>query len=281
MNAETRQDTSLRPPVPRNCAPVVFDDDTPPLYRDALVALTRARVPFLIGGAVALSRYTTVERSIKDLDLFVTPFHCQPALDVLEAIGCQTDWPYRHWLAKATRDSALIDVIYNSGNGVAVVDDEWLTHAGEEEVCGVPVKICPAEELLWSKSFVMERERYDGADVLHIIHGHGPHLDWARVLERFGDHWRVLLSHLVMYAFVYPAERSRIPSWVTTGLTRRLKAEGWEDDRSLGKTCLGTLVSRQQYLPDIRCDGYEDGRLVEGRMTAGEIADWTAAIEEG
>lgn len=281
MNVQTRQDPDRRLVLTRNCAPVVFDDDTPGLYREALIALTKANVPFLVGGAMALSRYTNVDRSIKDLDLFVTPLNCQPVLDVLESIGCATEWPFRHWLAKARRDNALIDVIYNSGNGVAMVDEEWFAYAPEVEVFGVRVKICPAEELLWSKSFVMERERYDGADVLHVIHGHGPSLDWDRVLQRFGDHWRILLSHLVLYAFVYPAERSRVPSWVTEGLTRRLAAEGWQDDPGMEKICLGTLMSRQQYLPDLRREGYEDGRLVEGRMTPSEVADWTAAIGEG
>jgi hypothetical protein len=28
----------------------------------------------------------------------------------------------------------------------------------------VPVIFCPPEEMIWSKAFVMERERYDGAD---------------------------------------------------------------------------------------------------------------------
>lgn len=285
MNVEPVQSTVAQaqldgPVLTRNCSPVVWDDDTPVLYRDALLALTDAEVPFLVGGALALARYTTVDRFTKDLDLFVSPFDCRRALNVLETIGCQTEWPFRHWLAKARRDSALIDIIYNSGNGVAAVDEEWFAHAWESELYGVRVKMCPAEELLWSKSFVMERERYDGADVLHIVHSHGSRLDWDRVLTRFGDHWRVLLSHLVLYAFVYPGDRSRVPAWVTDGLTRRLAAEGWQDDSSLGRACLGTLVSRQQYLPDIRADGYQDGRLVEGRMTEDEIAEWTSAIDE-
>jgi hypothetical protein len=44
--------------------------------------------------------------------------------------------------------------------------------------------------------------------------------------------------------------------------------------------CLGTLLSREQYLPDIDRQGYADGRLVEGLMTHSEIAAWTAAIDK-
>ena len=47
-----------------------------------------------------------------------------------------------------------------------------------------------AEETLWSKAFVMERERYDGADVAHLILAHGERLDWDtpvwRGLARIG-----------------------------------------------------------------------------------------------
>ncbi len=261
----------------RNHSAFVCDRDTPVLYREAMLVLEEAGVPFLVGGAYALSRYTGIDRFTKDFDLFAMERDCDRALDALASIGCETARPFRHWLAKARRDDELIDIIYSSGNGVATVDDVWFAHAPADQVCGVPVKLCPPEELLWSKSFVMERERYDGADVMHLIHSLGPTLDWEHVLERFGQYWRVLLSHLVLYSFVYPAERSRIPRDVMEELTQRLAA-GWSDDEALDGTCLGTLVSREQYLVDIGADGYRDGRLVQGVMTPGQIAEWTAAI---
>jgi len=53
----------------------------------------------------------------------------------------------------------------------------------------------------------MERERFDGGDIAHLIRGSGRDLDWQRLLNRFGPHWRVLFSHLVMFGFCYPSER--------------------------------------------------------------------------
>ena len=76
---------------------------------------------------------------------------------------------FHHWLAKAHHGDKFIDVIFNSGNGVAEVDDEWFAHAVDEEVLGAPVKLVPAEEMIWSKAMIMERERYDGADVAHLL----------------------------------------------------------------------------------------------------------------
>lgn len=264
--------------TPRNYSSIVCDADTPALFAETLRALQEAGVEYLIGGAFALARFTGIDRSTKDLDVFVREADCARTLEVLTSIGCRTEWTFRHWLAKATRDDALIDVIYSSGNGIATVDDEWFAHAPEASVCGIVSKLSPPEELIWSKSFVLERERFDGADVLHVLRNMGPDLDWPRLIARFGDHWRVLLSHVVLYAFVFPSERHQIPAWVADELTQRL-ASGWNDDLRNGKTCFGTLLSREQYLPDLQ-RGYGDGRLVVGSMTAGEIAEWTGAIRE-
>src|SRR5437899_2577696 len=93
-----------------------------------------------------------------------------------------------------------------------------------DEVLGVPVRLCPAEEIIWSKAFIMERERYDGNDVAHLLRARGCALDWDRLLRRFDGHWRVLLSHIVLFGFIYPAERAAIPARVEEArvLTREL-----------------------------------------------------------
>jgi len=89
----------------------------------------------------------------------------------------------------------------------------------------------------------------------------------------------VLLSHLVLFGFIYPGERSLVPRWLMDELIERLRAE----TRSVpepSEHCAGTLLSREQYLPDVAHKGYEDVRL--GRhstMTSDEVAGWTAAIE--
>ncbi len=163
-------------------------------YREAMEALSRAGVPFLVGGAFAFVHQAGIDRSTKDLDIFVRPSDVHLLLGVTAAAGYEADLVYSHWLAKIKSPTGFIDVIFSSGNGIAVVDDAWFEHATEREVLGVIVKVAPAEESIWSKSFVMERERYDGADVAHIILAHGERLDWRRLIDRFGPSWRVLLS---------------------------------------------------------------------------------------
>jgi hypothetical protein len=236
-------------------------------------------VPFLVGGAYALSRYTGIFRDTKDLDVFVRPRDAKAALDCLTAAGYQTALTFPHWLGKAFAGEHTIDIIFSSGNGFAQVDDGWFDHAVEDSVLGVPARLCPAEEMLWSKAFIMERERYDGADIAHLLRARAGGLDWQRLIQRFEPHWRVLLSHLVLFGSVYPSERGRIPAWTMAYLMGRLTDE-WCTAGPTERICCGTLLSRAQYLVDVETLGYRDARSIPGgTMTADEVAEWTAAID--
>lgn len=261
-----------------------YDPDDPQAvecYRVALRALTAAGVDFLVGGAYAFARVAGTARHTKDLDLFLRPRDRDRALTVLANAGFQTEVTYPHWLAKAKCGDYFIDLIYDSGNGATQVDDGWFAHAVRGEVLGLPVLLCPPEESLWSKAFVMDRERYDGADVAHIVRAAGDRLDWTRLLERFGPHWRVLFSHLILFGFVYPAERHKVPRSVMRELARRLREEV-ETAAPDGHVCQGTLLSATQYAPDVKEWGYEDARLPpHGAMTPQQVKVWEEGIREG
>ncbi len=144
-----------------------LDPETREFYRRSLLQLKDAGVDFLVGGAYAFERYTGIARHTKDFDIFVRRADCERALSVLSGAGCRTELTFPHWLGKAYCGDAFVDVIFSSGNGVAEVDDVWFANAVDDESLGIPVKLCPPEEMIWSKSFVMERERFDGADVAH------------------------------------------------------------------------------------------------------------------
>jgi hypothetical protein len=252
--------------------------DAVDFYSEALSALGRAEVPFLVGGAWAFHHYADIARYTKDFDIFLRSADVPRALDALAGEGYRTEVPFPHWLAKAWSGDAFIDLIFNSGNGVVPVDDEWFEHAVPAEVLGLPLMLSPVEEMIWSKSFVIERERCDAADVAHLIRHCSHRIDWARLVARFGDRWRVLLAHLVLFGFIYPGERTRIPAAVLAELTQRLTSEAHRDEP--GHVCNGTVLSRAQYLVDVERWGYADGRLApRGGMSPEEVARWTAAID--
>ena len=251
-------------------------------YRDVLHTLNAAGVPYLVGGAYGLACFTPVDRNTKDLDLFIRREDFEAVSAALAERGYAAEMAYAHWLAKVHQDDHSIDLIFSSGNGVAVVDDEWFVHARDGIVLGVPVRICPPEETIWSKAFVMERERYDGADVAHLLRDQAGHIDWPRLVRRFGTHWRVLFSHLVLFGFAYPGERDRIPAWVMRDGIARLQAELDAAPAEIeGMPCGGTLLSREQYLVDVQSRGYEDMREQPlGNMTTEQVHEWTAAIPD-
>lgn len=264
--------------------PQTFDPRQPPpdarnFFHHVLGVLERADVPVLVGGGCAFTRYTGIRRPTKDFDVFVRGEDVDRALGVLADAGVRTDLTYPHWLAKVFSGDIFIDVIFNSGNGVVPVDEEWFRHSSGCRILERDVRLVPPEELLWSKAFIMERERYDGADVIHLLHACGEKLDWPRLLRRFDTRWRVLLAHLVLYGFVYPGEAEPAPRWLMDDLLGRLTRErrGLESDERI---CQGTLLSRAQYLVDVEYAGYADARLEpRGTMSREDVAHWTAAIE--
>ena len=248
-------------------------------YCRSLRTLVDAQIPFLVGGAYAYERYTGIARHTKDFDVFLRRRDARRALAALAAAGYQTELTFPHWLGKAFSGEYFVDIIYGAGNGVANVDDLWFRHAVEETVFDVAVNLVPPEEMIWSKAFIMERERFDGADVAHLIRAYGDQLDWHHLMRRFGPYWRVLFTHLVIFGFIYPGERTKVPAKVIADLTERLRVES----TSLaalpgGPLCQGTLISREQYLMDVQRWGYRDAREEHGRMTAEDIEHWTDAI---
>jgi Aminoglycoside-2''-adenylyltransferase len=260
--------------------PVGPDEPVRAFYMRVLDALQKADAPFLVGGAYALRHYSGVERDTKDFDIFVRREDYDSVMAVLDASGCATELTFPHWLGKATCEHALVDVIFSSGNGIALVDADWFKYSTPGHVFDVPVNLCPPEEMIWSKAFVTERERYDGADIMHLLLACAEVLDWDRLLKRFDVHWRVLFAYLCLFGFVYPSERTRIPAWVMTALMERMEEE-MNAPPPDARVCQGTLISREQYLPDVEQWGFEDARLtMANAMTQEEIAQWTRAIKE-
>jgi hypothetical protein len=258
----------------------ILDPEARQFYCHTLGILERAGIDVLVGGAYAFARYTGIERHTKDLDVFVRAADFEATLNALEQAGYETDVPFPHWLGKAYCGDYFVDVIYGSGNGVAHVDEGWFEHAPSEHVFDLPVRLCPVEEMIWSKALIQERERFDGADVAHLLLRCAETLDWRRLLRRFGPHWRVLLAHLVLFGFIYPGDRERIPGWVMQELIGRLQAS-MSAAPPRARLCRGTLLSRQQYLIDVERWGYIDARALDDNpMSEEDIATWTAAIAQ-
>jgi hypothetical protein len=245
-------------------------------YKNVLRILNEEKCDYLIGGSLALAHYMHLPRAPKDLDIFLKRDDVEKTLDVLAKHGYETLVVHSHWLAKAYKGDLFIDFIFNSGNGIAQVDDSWFDEVPIGEMFGVKAPICRPEDIIWSKAFIMDRERFDGADIAHLIRDAGHQLDWQRLVDKFETHWRVLLAHVMLYQFIYPGDDA-IPQWVVSHLVNRAGEEEFQSDERL---CQGTLLSRDQFASDVDLHGYSDGRLSPlGNMNEDELNEYLSAVE--
>src|SRR5690606_22938784 len=176
--------------------------DAHEFFGNALQLLSQSDIPFLVGGGLALRQYTGIIRDLKDLDLFCKAGDYPRILGFFAEQGFQTELTDVRWLAKVYKDDYYIDIIFNTVNNINHVDDIWFQHATDGEAYGVKVKFIPAEELLWCKIYVQNRERYDGADVNHIMVKYGHYLDWNRIWSRMEQHWHLLFAQVLIFQFV-------------------------------------------------------------------------------
>ena len=235
------------------------------VYRRALQALNDAKVPYVVAGAYAIYEHTGIYRQTKDLDLFVEPCYVVPAARALGESGFVMRLEDLHWLAKGFVGDKFVDLIYGMGNGTAFIDDLWVRHSKPGVLAAQPVRIAPAEELIWHRLFINERHRHDMSDVVHLILCEGDALDWERLVKRVGDAWPLLLAQLQTYSFVYPGYRSNVPAWVIEQLIERARADNARDEPDADIT-RGPLISRFSFAIDVREWGFSDPRSEQVRQ---------------
>lgn len=208
-----------------------------------------ARVPFVVGGAFAIHRHTGIWRTTKDIDFFLTAADVPAAFRCLEAAGFETGVEDPVWLAKARRGDHFVDLITGIGNASLTIDSSWIDRGLPEIVLGIPCSVLGPEECIASKIFVAFRERFDGADVAHLIRSCGPRLDWERVLLLMGSHWELLYWSLLLFAYVYPARTGLVPDRVWTDLAQRFATRLRQPDQNA--PFRGSLVDPRMFAIDV------------------------------
>lgn len=245
------------------------------VYRRALEALNAAGIPFVVAGAYAIYEHTGLYRKTKDLDLFFEPAAVVPAAGALRDAGFVTRLEDAHWLAKARlrpergwnpassekpMGEPFVDLIYGMGNGVALIDEGWIRHSQPGILAACPVRIAPAEELIWHRLFISERHRHDMSDIVHLILRYGESLDWERLVERVGPNWPLLLSQILMFGYVYPGYRTNVPGWVPEKLLALAREQVGHDEEDALEFTNGPLISRFSFTIDEREWGFTSTR---------------------
>ena len=222
MRKQARENSHREVPA-TSTAPAPIPAKQEMLFQEVLALFEQNQIAYAVAGAFALREHTGICRDTKDLDVFLTSKNVELALDRLrkEGFDCQTCDPV--WLYKAHRDRFFVDLITGMSNAALVVEDSWIARAIPAVVHGVQTRVLGAEELLASKLFVTRRERFDGADIAHVIYGTKGKLDWQRVLSLVGEHWEILFWALVLFRYVYPAQTEYVPRDIWSGLIGRFQ----------------------------------------------------------
>ena len=251
-----------------SATPRVLPGEQEALFREVLLLLEKAGCPYAVAGAFALRKHTGICRFTKDLDVFLTTRAASEVLPIFEQSGFRCEVCDFIWLAKVHRDGYFVDFITGMSNGIIVVTDSWIQHAYSAEVCGVSSRVLAPEEMIASKLFVTRRERFDGADIAHIIFALRGKLDWDRILQLAGDHWELVLWNLILFKYVYPAYVDYVPQDLWRELIGRLANNIQSPDAP--PRFRGTLVDDAMFAIDVEEWGL-DNLLAEQRARVAKI----------
>jgi len=247
--------TEVQLPV-SSSVPPRFPPEQRALFCEVLEHMNRAGVPYVVSGAFALQQHTGIWRNTKDLDLFLPPEVVPEALRHLQEQGFETEVRDPIWLAKAHRGEYFVDLITGMSNAIITVDQSWIDRSSAAVVLGVPTRVLAAAELIASKMFVTFRERFDGADIAHIIHGTQGRLDWQRLLQLVGEHWELLLWELILFRYVYPSKQHFVPGEVWDDLLSRLRRD--LESPHASSPFRGSLVDEKMFAIDVKEWGMEN-----------------------
>ena len=236
--------------------PPCFHADQEALFREVIQLMEQNHIPVVISGAFALHEHTGIWRDTKDLDFFLPAEEVGRALKVLEKDGFSTEITDPVWLAKARRNGFFVDLITGMSNGVVRVDYSWVRRASRSRLFGLSARVLAPEELIASKVFVTRRERFDGADICHVIYGTRGKFDWQRLLGLLGEHWEMLFWCLVLYHYIYPAHTDYVPAEIWEELLQRFRIELKHPNKAV--EFRGSLIDDKMFNIDVTEWGLRD-----------------------
>jgi len=233
-------------------------------YCEVLQQMAKSGIPFLVSGTYALASYTGIDRPTKDVDVFTTAGDALKMLAHFKDQGFEVEIVDERWLARITRGELFVDIIYNMPTSSTHVTKAWFEKAPATQLFGSTVHLVPPTEFIWSKIFVQDHHRYDGADIAHMILKCHDRIDWRQLLSHLELYWEVLLIAVLNFRFIYPSERSAIPNWLLDELLQRLRDQSAVKGPGK-KVCRGRIFSPRDYAIDVEQWGFSEavGNLEE------------------
>jgi hypothetical protein len=188
------------------------------LYRAVIEGARAQGIRFALGGGLAFSTYSGRLRNTKDMDLWILPSDREAMIQVITAAGFADYYEQeaydRQWIYRGFREGVIVDTMWQFANYRAPVDETWFTRGREVRVHGERFRLLPPEELLWSKLYIIHRDRCDWPDLLNILLALGPMINWEHLLRRVGEDAPLLGGLLSLFSWLCPAQALQLPTWV-------------------------------------------------------------------
>ena len=239
--------------------PVHLEAEQAAVYAHWLTLLNETGVPYTVGGAYAVYAYTGGWRDSKDLDVFLRPEDLKPALDRLAEAGYETEVRDTYWLAKAHQRPLLLDLLFAVRHTTALkVTEDWFHSCRRGELLGVPTCLLGLEETIATKVYLAARDRFDGADIVHLIRAVKGDVDWDHLIRLLGGDEEVVLWHLLLFDMVYPGHSEYLPRELMERAFERARTR-WSQPRD-PRWFRGMLFDPAALAVDVEDWGYEDIR---------------------
>lgn len=222
-----------------------FPEEEWAVYRDVVKAAEEKKILYAVGGGPAYSEYSKRHRWTKDLDFFIKATDVNAMKEIMAELGFvdyfdQEEYD-RSWIYRGFKDGVILDIIWTMPNHRMVVDDLWLTRGITVKLWDMRLRLLSPEELLWSKIYVMQRDRTDWPDLLNLVHTCADKLDWKHLCNRLGEDVLLLGALLFVYKWMCPGGARRLPEWL------------WSEIRSAEKDGKESgCIKERQFLLDTR-----------------------------
>jgi Nucleotidyl transferase of unknown function (DUF2204) len=152
--------------------------------RKAVAALDTNRVPFMLGGSLAVWARGGPE-SCNDLDLMVRHEDAEAALEALQGAGMRAERPPEGWLFKAWDGDVLVDLIFGP-KGLAI-DDAVFARSEAVSAFGLEVRAMSLEDVLVTKLRALHEHNLDYDPLLQMTRAVRERIDWDRVRRATAD----------------------------------------------------------------------------------------------
>jgi hypothetical protein len=214
-NAINTRELTMPPPVHAIDWNSLIPAEQWDVYRCFLDLASREQLRFALGGGLAVGVYTGAPRNTKDLDIYIKPEDRERVIALMNESGLADYFdqkPYdRRWIYRGVRGDTIVDAIWAMANRRTSVDDGWLSGGAEIPMFDRRLRILPPEELIWSKLYVLQKDRCDWPDVLNLIYATGSSLDWTRMLDRVAEDLPLIKGVMVVFSWIAAERAQTIP----------------------------------------------------------------------